>query len=155
MEMFLDKLNIREVNINDIDNGLLDVYIDGYKFHMHGRPDIFVELNEEEMKKDLLNIYDMKKIIVLTYNDYVIGYLSYTIKKRHTCKLDVDQLVIKEEYRGKGLGKKLMDEIKKIALDNNCDRIELNCWMFNESALKMYEHIGYEKQRIMFEMKLK
>ena len=44
---------------------------------------------------------------------------------------------------------------KKIAETENCDRIELNCWMFNDNALKMYEHIGYVKQRIMYEMSLK
>ena len=61
-------------------------------------------------------------------------------------------MIILEKYRGKGYGKKLMDEAKKIAKDANCDRIELNCWMFNESALGMYEHIGYVKQRIIYEM---
>ena len=47
-----------------------------------------------------------------------------------------------------------MDEAKNIALKNKCDRIELNCWMFNENALAMYEHIGYNRQRIIYEMKL-
>ena len=48
-----------------------------------------------------------------------------------------------------------MNKAKEIAEENNCDRIELNCWMFNENALAMYEHIGFKKQRIMYEMKLK
>ena len=78
----------------------------------------------------------------------------YKIKEKHTKKLDVDQLIISEKYRGKGLGKKLMNEVKNIALKNECDRIELNCWMFNENALAMYEHIGYNRQRIIYEMKL-
>ena len=47
-----------------------------------------------------------------------------------------------------------MDEAKDIALKNGCDRIELNCWIFNEDAQAMYEHIGYNKQRIIYEMKL-
>ena len=47
-----------------------------------------------------------------------------------------------------------MEEAKKIAKDNNCDRIELNCWLFNESALAMYEHIGYNKQRTIYELKI-
>ncbi|MBQ8901674.1 MAG: GNAT family N-acetyltransferase [Bacilli bacterium] len=63
-------------------------------------------------------------------------------------------MIISESYRGQGLGKKLMDEAKNIALKNKCDRIELNCWMFNENALAMYEHIGYNRQRIIYEMKL-
>ena len=146
---------IREANINDIDNGLLEVYIEGYKYHHDGRPDIFLELSDEQLKKDLIENLDRLNTIVYVENNKVLGYLSYVIKKRHTKKLDVDQLVVKEEYRGKGIGKKLMEESKKIANENNCDRIELNCWMFNDSALAMYEHIGFDKQRIMFEMKLK
>lgn len=45
-----------------------------------------------------------------------------------------------------------MNEAKKIAKNENCDRIELNRRMFNEIVLGMYEHIGYVKQRIMYEM---
>ena len=48
----------------------------------------------------------------------------------------------------------IRDIAKKIAIDYGCDRIELNCWMFNENALAMYEHIGYSRQRIIYEMKL-
>lgn len=68
--------------------------------------------------------------------------------------MDVDQLVILEQYRGKGCGKKLMEEAKEIAKENDCDRIELNCWLFNDNALNMYEYIGYNKQRIIYKMKL-
>ncbi len=48
-----------------------------------------------------------------------------------------------------------MNEAKGIALKNNCDRIELNCWIFNEKVITMYEHIGFERQRIIYEMPLK
>lgn len=146
---------IREVKKEDIDNGLLEVYIEGYNHHHNGRPDIFRELTNEELRKDLEDIINYFPTIVIEEDNKVVGYLSYKIKERHTKKLDVDQLVIHEDYRGKGYGKKLMEEVKKIAIEENCDRIELNCWMFNESALAMYEHIGFDKQRIMFEMKLK
>ena len=146
---------IREVSLEDIDNGLLEVYIEGYRHHHNGRPDIFVDLSFEQLRKDLIENLDRLSTIVYIENDRVVGYLSYVIKKRHTKKLDVDQLVVKDGLRGKGIGKKLMAEVKKIATDNDCDRIELNCWNFNENSLAMYEHIGYKKQRIMYEMKLK
>jgi len=146
---------IREVSLEDIDNGLLEVYIEGYRHHHNGRPDIFVDLSDEQLRKDLEEHLNRLPAIVYIENDRVVGYLSYSIKKRHTAKLDVDQLVVKDGLRGKGIGKKLMAEAKKIATDNDCDRIELNCWNFNENALAMYEHIGYKKQRIMYEMKLK
>ena len=147
-------LKIREANIDDIDNGLLEVFIEGYRYHQNGRPDIFPDVSNEDLKKELIQNFDRLDTIVVLDDKNIVGYLSYIIKKHHTRKLDVDQLVILENYRGKGLGKKLMEEAKKIAKENNCDRIELNCWLFNENAISMYEHIGYNRQRFIYEMKL-
>ena len=145
---------IREATLNDFDKGLLKVFIEGYRYHQNGRPDIFANISDNDLKNDLIENFDRLNTIVILEDESIVGYLSYKIKEKHTKKLDVDQLVILEQYRGKGLGKKLMDEAKKIAIDNGCDRIELNCWMFNENALAMYEHIGYNRQRIIYEMKL-
>ena len=147
-------LKIREANINDLNIGLLEVFIEGYRYHQNGRPDIFANLSNEELKNDLIQNLDRLSTIVILDGEQIVGYLSYKIKKHHTGKLDVDQLVILEKYRGKGLGKKLMDEAKRIAKENDCDRIELNCWLFNENALAMYEHIGYNRQRIIYELKI-
>ena len=147
-------IKIREATISDIDNGLLEVFIEGYRYHQNGRPDIFSNVPNQVLKEDLIRNFDNLATIVILDGDIIVGYLSYKIKEKHTKKLDVDQLIISEHYRGKGLGKKLMDEAKDIALRNQCDRIELNCWMFNENALAMYEHIGYNRQRIIYEMKL-
>ena len=129
---------VREATTDDIDKGLLEVFIEGYRYHQNGRPDIFSNLSDEQLRKDLIENMERLSTIVITDKDKIVGYLSYVIKKRHTKKLDVDQLVIKESFRGKGYGKQLMEEAKNIAIQNNCDRIELNCWMFNESALEMY-----------------
>ena len=146
--------SIREATSNDFDKGLLKVFIEGYRYHQNGRPDIFANISDNDLKNDLIENFDRLNTIVILEDESIVGYLSYKIKEKHTKKLDVDQLVILEQYRGKGLGKKLMDEAKKIAIDNGCDRIELNCWMFNENALAMYEHIGYNRQRIIYEMEL-
>ncbi|MBQ8219343.1 MAG: GNAT family N-acetyltransferase [Bacilli bacterium] len=146
--------SIREATLNDFDKGLLKVFIEGYRYHQNGRPDIFANISDNDLKNDLIENFDRLNTIVILEDESIVGYLSYKIKEKHTKKLDVDQLVILEQYRGKGLGKKLMDEAKKIAIDNGCDRIELNCWMFNENALAMYEHIGYNRQRIIYEMEL-
>ena len=146
--------SIREATLNDFDKGILKVFIEGYRYHQNGRPDIFASISDKDLKNDLIENFDRLNTIAILEDESIVGYLSYKIKEKHTKKLDVDQLVILEQYRGKGLGKKLMDEAKKIAIDNGCDRIELNCWMFNENALAMYEHIGYNRQRIIYEMEL-
>lgn len=146
---------VRKATINDLNKGLLDVFIQGYRYHQNGRADIFVDVSDEMLKEDLIKNFENLSTIVILDGDVIVGYLSYKIKEKHSKKLDVDQLVIDENHRGKGLGKKLMEEVKNIALKNDCDRIELNCWMFNKNALKMYEHIGFNRQRIIYEMPLK
>lgn len=148
-------IKIREATINDIDKGLLDVFIEGYRYHQNGRSDIFTNISDEMLKEKLIRSFEKLLTLVIINNENIVGYLSYIIKERNIKKLEVDQLVIMEQYRGKGLGKRLMEEVKNIAIKNNCDRIELNCWLFNENALAMYEHIGFDRQRIIYELKLK
>lgn len=148
------EIEIREASILDIENGLLEVFIDGYRYHQKGRPDIFEDLSDEELKQDLIKNFESLTTIVLTENNKILGYLAYRIKERHVKKLDVDQLVISKNSRNKGYGKMLMNEVKNIAKKIGCARIELNCWLFNENALAMYEHIGFERQRIIYEMKI-
>ena len=148
------EIEIREASLLDIENGLLEVFIDGYRYHQYGRPDIFENLSDEELKQDLIKNFESFTIIVLTENNKIVGYLAYRIKEKHVKKLDVDQLVISKDSRNKGYGKMLMNETKNIAKKLGCARIELNCWLFNEKALAMYEHIGFERQRIIYEMKI-
>ena len=147
-------IEIREAKMEDLDKGLLDIFIEGYRFHQNSRPDIFVNLSEKKLKDDLIKNLENLSILVAIDKEKIIGYIAYGIKEKHSKKIHVDQLVITEEYRRYGLGKKLMDEVRNIGIKNNCDRIELDCWMFNTNALGMYEHIGFDKQRIMYEMKL-
>ena len=147
-------LSIREATLEDLDNGLLEVFIEGYRYHQNGRPDVFANLTDEELKDDYIKNLERLTTIVALDNERIIGYLSYAIKKHHKKKLDVDQLIVHDGYRGKGIGKMLMDEAYNIAKANGCDRIELNCWLFNENAIAMYEHIGYKRQRTIYEYKL-
>jgi len=147
-------VDIREATIKDIDKGLLNVFIEGYRFHQNGRPDVFENTSDEILKEELIkNLEEFRTLLILD-NENVVGYIAYEIKAKHNKKLHVDQLVILEKYRGHGLGKKLINAVRDIGIKENCDRIELDCWLFNTSALGMYEHIGFKKQRILYEMKL-
>ena len=147
-------IEIRDVEEEDINNGLLEVYIEGYRYHQNGRPDIFIDLTDEELKKDLLEIIEKEKVLVLVKDSRVVAYLSYIIKERHTKKLDMDQIVVLEKYRKNGYGKMLIDKVLEIGRELKCDRIEFNCWTFNSNAIDAYDHMGFIHQRIQYEMKL-
>ena len=145
----------RKANINDIEKGLLELFIEGYKHHLKGRPDIFLNLSNEELKEELTNQFDETNIIIISDEEKIVGFISYKIKQKNKKKLlYVKELVIKESYRNKGLASKLMNEMNLIAKKEKCSRIELNCWSFNKNALEMYEHLGYKKQRVIYELEI-
>ena len=49
-----ESIIIRRANINDIDNNLLNIFIDGFEFHLNGRKDIFDNNKKnDDLKKDL------------------------------------------------------------------------------------------------------
>lgn len=41
-------IEIRTASLADINNGLLEVFIEGYRYHQNGRPDVFSSLSDEE-----------------------------------------------------------------------------------------------------------
>lgn len=146
---------IKEASIEDINNGLLEVYIEGYRYHQNGRPDIFINVSNDTLKEDLIKGFEEFKYLIAIENEKVVGYLAYKIKEKHSKKLHVDQIIVSEVNRRKGIGKKLMNFVEQIADKEDCDRIELDCWTFNQNAINMYEYIGFDRQRIMYEKKIK
>lgn len=93
-------------------------------------------------------------MLVLEKKENIIGYIVYQIKEKHDKMIWVDQLIIDENNRRLGYGKLLLEKIKEIAKTENCKRIELSCWVFNQNAIDMYKHMGYKEQKIVLEMKL-
>ncbi|WP_373400667.1 GNAT family N-acetyltransferase [Algoriphagus halophilus] len=45
--------------------------------------------------------------------------------------------------QGKGIGKKLIEAIKELALEKNQYSILLNVNKYNEGAIKFYEYLGF------------
>ena len=145
---------IRKMIKDDINNGLFNAYKEGYLHHLNGRPDIFQNLSEEDFLKDFTETIEKREIIVICDDKKVTGYLAYQISSNKIKKLNIDQLAVLKEYQNKGFGKKLIQEAKKIASREKCERIELNCWSFNEKALSIYENLGFKQQRVILELPL-
>ena len=102
-----------------------------------------------------------ENILVAEENNSIVGVIIFKIKvvKEHVNLIDrkvmwIDELVVDENLRGKGIGKRLFDEAKKYAKNNECDDIELNCWNFNENALEFYEKCGMSTERKIMELQL-
>jgi ribosomal protein S18 acetylase RimI-like enzyme len=56
----------------------------------------------------------------------------------------VTDIVVKEEFRRKGIGRLLINETHKWAENKGAASVELNVFAFNQEAIDFYEDIGYE-----------
>lgn len=128
-------MKIRDAKKEDLSNNLLDLYIQGFRYHYNARPDVFGNKTDEQLENDLLNELDKLNFLILE-DSTIKGYIAYHIKDKHDRILWIDQLVIDEKYRKQGYGKKLVNKLKEIAKNEKCKRVELNCWSFNQDAKK-------------------
>lgn len=147
-------MNIREANHSDIENNLLNLYIDGYNYHRDGRPDIFQSKDKSELIADLTDTINSSNILVIENSKKLLGYISYHIKEKHDKIMWIDELVVDKNSRHSGNGKRLVEKVKEIAKKEGCKRVEFCCWSFNQNAMDMYKHIGCNEQRVILEINL-
>lgn len=109
-------------------------------------------LDEEKFSQNINNI------IVAEINNLVVGTIKYLIKEKlensytnYRKVLFIDALVVDVNHRKNGIGKILMQEMEKLAKDNNCSSIELNVWAFNENAIKFFEGMGMSVKTMILE----
>jgi len=55
----------------------------------------------------------------------------------------IENIIIDEKYRNKGIGKKLMEMAIEYAKENNCYKITLQSGIKRTEAYKFYEKIGF------------
>jgi ribosomal protein S18 acetylase RimI-like enzyme len=57
--------------------------------------------------------------------------------------LYINDIVVREEYRGKGIGRYLLTYIAQYAKELKVDTLELNVFAANISAVHLYESFGF------------
>lgn len=147
--------NIRFATTNDIEQLLL-LYKYGYNFHLKNRPDKFPKKSDKEFIKTINDFIKEENLNILVKedNNKIVGYLAFEIIDRITKYIWIDELVIDETKQNKGFAKDLILEIKKLAKNMDCKRIEFGCWSFNTKAMSIYESMNFQKQKIIFEKEL-
>lgn len=79
-------------------------------------------------------------------NDRIIGYTTFFFAYYTWIgkSLYMDDLYIKEKYRGKGIGTLLINEVIKYAEKEKCDRLRWQVSQWNEHAISFYKSLGAE-----------
>lgn len=54
----------------------------------------------------------------------------------------LEDLYVKPEYRGKGYGKKILQQLAKLAVERGCGRLEWWCLDWNKPSIEFYKSLG-------------
>lgn len=117
-------------------------------------PSTYGEILSEEQLKFMLNKFyeiDFLKIqmtngqhfLLIKEENVVYGFASYELNYENSNLTKIHKIYVLPETQGKGIGKKLIDFIEKITIDNNNSAVILNVNRFNK-ALGFYEKIGFK-----------
>ena len=91
------------------------------------------------------------KIIVIydVQQKRVIGCGSLILEKKFIRSLGVaghiEDIVVKEGYRGKNLGLRLIEVLKLLAEDSKCYKVILDC---SDKNVAFYQKCGFEKKGV-------
>lgn len=109
--------------------------------------DSFSNNYNKEINESIFSSNEVDGIVAVEEGD-VLGYASIHYLKKITRKSGIiEDVVVKENQRGKGIGKLLVKNLIEKAKKNNCDKIILSS---SEKNLKFYEKLGFQKNE--FEM---
>ena len=127
--------------------------------------ELLYELGRQKPQKDselekfekLLKNYmqeDDKKILVAQDNDSkIIGMISMVFLPRlnqNTLEMYVPELIVSQNYRSKGIGKKLINSSIEFGKKKKCHRIRLESGNQRIESHKFYKHLGFENSSVFF-----
>jgi GNAT superfamily N-acetyltransferase len=91
-----------------------------------------------EREKDYFELFVVEfKDEIIAMSLYYFTYFTWVGKS-----LYLDDLYVKPEHRGAGIGQELLKEIFKVAQKEDCSRVRWQVLDWNEPAIQLYNKIG-------------
>ena len=129
--------------------------------HVAGKPEIFKPGFPAELRDFVYEVFDdpEKGVVVAEQDGAILGFAIVNavhrpetpyMKERNY--LDVDEFCVAASARRRGVGRVMIDFIRKLAKERGFPRVELNMWEFNQDALAFYEAVGFRTYRRFLEL---
>ena len=141
MEKNSDKIKIRSAEIKDSEIILkLIKELSAYEKLSHT-----VINNEVLLKENLFGKRKFAEVLIADFENQPVGFaLFFHNYSTFVGKpgIYLEDLYVKPEMRGKGIGKALFLELIKIAKERDCGRVEWSVLNWNKSAIDFYKSMG-------------
>ncbi|PQB05272.1 GNAT family N-acetyltransferase [Aureitalea marina] len=103
-----------------------------------------VDISTEDLVKEGFSDQPLFHCFVAENDDQIVGmalvYFRFSTWKGRT--LHLEDLIVKEDYRGKGIGEALYTAVMKYGHEQGVKRVEWVVLDWNYGALKFYERSG-------------
>ena len=93
-----------------------------------------------EVKKEETSPF--AKSIEYIEDNKIVGVLKYSLIYD---RMEIDNIEVSSEYRGKGIGTKLMSYLISLAIENRVINITLEVRISNEIARHLYKKFGFRE----------
>jgi len=157
-------ISIRLAKFSDIES-LIPLNSEVQSLHIDIAPTVFCEVKKDELSKWFQEqVEDCNtQLYIAENNRKILGYLIIKVIKRPSNPFMlkqhyayIDHMCVDSEYRGNGIGRKLISVAVGFAKDNGIGHIELDVWSKNINAKNAYKKIGFEvsREKLIYKVEL-
>jgi len=104
-----------------------------------------VEASEAQLDAELFGPDPVARVVMAYANGAAVGYALYFFNFSTFLAMPglyLEDLYVTPALRSRGIGRRLLAELAKVAVDRGCGRMEWSVLDWNESAIKIYRAIG-------------
>ncbi len=149
----MENIELREASSKDIP------IILGLLYDL-GRPKPQKDSDVDSFRKLVKNYIsdDDKKILVVLHDDTeIIAMVSIIFLSRlnqNSLELYIPELIVREKFQHKGVGKKLINYCISIGKEKKCHRIRLESGNKRNESHKFYKKLGFDQSGLSFTLAL-
>ncbi len=146
-------LRIRTAEQKDLET-ILELYHD-----LTEDPDDKISLPEAVERFEKIKTYPDYKLYIAEYNDEIAGTFAVLIMDNLAHRGEpssiVEDVVIRNDLQGKGIGGEMMKYAMEISKQRGCYKMVLSSHLRRENAHRFYESLGFIKHGYSFVVDLK
>lgn len=145
---------IRKINKSHGDS-VLDLMSEGLEYNRKYDPQMYKNVSSKDFKNKINELGHNSLVLVAEIDNMVVGYILGTIKEMKEKTGIINDLVVSQKYRRKGIGKHLVEEMVKYFKNKKCVKVQLNVFEHNKAAIKAYSKYGFQRHVIIMNKDLR
>ena len=146
-------LKIRPATVNDV--GLILEFI--CELAEYERQPQAVTATEAALVRDGFGADPKFRVVIAEWNEKPVGFALFFYNYSTWLGrpgLYLEDLFVRPEFRGKGIGKTLLVHLARLAVQENCGRFQWQALDWNTPSIRFYESLGAEVMKEWLTMRV-